>query len=197
MDYLLRISAVIDRVNTHVGRIVTWLILAAVLISAGNAIARKTLSMGSNALLEVQWYLFAAAFMLGAAATFLKNGHIRIDVLAGKLSTRSRMLIDIVGIVVFLLPLCWFMLQFSLPIVLRAFVSGEMSSNAGGLIRWPVYAMLPAGFVLLALQAISELIKRFACLAGRIDDPLAIGGQDAHAQVAPLPPASVPDGAPK
>ncbi|MBA4742171.1 MAG: TRAP transporter small permease subunit [Azoarcus sp.] len=187
MGFLLKLSVLIDRANALVGRAVIWLLFAAALISAGNAIARKTLAIGSNAMLEIQWYLFAAAFMLGAAATFLNNGHVRIDVLAGRFPTRVRMFIDIVGIVVFLLPLCWFMIDFSMPIVLRAFTSGEVSSNAGGLIRWPVYALLPAGFLLLALQSVSELIKRVACLKGRIPDPLAAGRNEAAAKVAPIP----------
>lgn len=173
MGFLLKISALIDSLNRLVGKAMIWLILAAAVISAGNAIARKAFSMGSNAWLEIQWYLFAAAFMLGAAATFLNNGHVRIDVLAGKLSARKRAIIDIGGILIFLLPLCWFMIDFSWPIVSRAYEFGEMSSNAGGLIRWPVYAMLPAGFALLGLQAISELIKRIGFLAGQAPDPLA------------------------
>lgn len=179
MGFLLKISALIDSLNRLVGKAMIWLILAAAVISAGNAIARKAFSLGSNAWLEIQWYLFAAAFMLGAAATFLNNGHVRIDVLAGKLSGRKRALIDIGGILIFLLPLCWFMIDFSLPLVMRAYETGEMSSNAGGLIRWPVYAMLPAGFALLALQAISELIKRAGFLTGQAPDPLA--QDEAHA----------------
>lgn len=185
MGFLLKISALIDSLNRLVGKAMIWLILAAAVISAGNAIARKAFSLGSNAWLEIQWYLFAAAFMLGAAATFLNNGHVRIDVLAGKLSGRNRALVDIGGIVIFLLPLCWFMIDFSWPIVSRAYEFGEMSSNAGGLIRWPVYAMLPAGFALLALQAISELIKRIGFLAGQVPDPLA-------PDETPAPPA-IPD----
>jgi TRAP-type mannitol/chloroaromatic compound transport system permease small subunit len=187
MGFLLKISALIDSLNRLVGKAMIWLILAAAVISAGNAIARKAFSMGSNAWLEIQWYLFAAAFMLGAAATFLNNGHVRIDVLAGKLSARKRALIDIGGILIFLLPLCWFMIDFSWPIVSRAYEFSEMSSNAGGLIRWPVYAMLPAGFALLGLQAISELIKRIGFLSGQAPDPLA-------QNETPAPPA-IPDAA--
>ena len=173
MGFLLKISALIDAVNRAVGHAMIWLILAATVISAGNAIARKAFSIGSNAWLEIQWYLFAAAFMLGAAATFLKNGHVRIDVLASRLSTRTRAYIDIGGIVLFLLPLCWFMIDFAWPLVARAYEFKEMSSNAGGLIRWPVYAMLPLGFALLGLQAFSELFKRIGFLAGRAPDPFA------------------------
>lgn len=173
MGFLLKLSAAIDAANRFIGKSMIWLILAAALISAGNAIARKLFSVGSNAFLEVQWYLFAAAFMLGAAATFLNNGHVRIDVLAGKLASRKRAIIDIGGILIFLLPLCYFMIDFSWPLVTRAYEFGEMSSNAGGLIRWPVYATLPAGFALLALQALSELIKRAAFLTGHGPDPFA------------------------
>src|SRR5690606_36104481 len=158
MGFLLKISSIIDRLNRLVGKAMIWLILAAVLISTGNALARKLYSIGSNAWLEIQWYLYAAAFMLAAGATFLNNGHVRIDVLAGRFSSRTRTIIDIVGITLFLLPLCVFMIDFSWPLVTQAYESGEMSSNAGGLIRWPFYAMLPAGFLLLGLQAISELI---------------------------------------
>lgn len=174
MGFLLKFSALVDAINRLVGKAVIWLILIAAIISAGNAIARKVFSVGSNALLEIQWYLFAAAFLLGAAATFLQNGHVRIDVLANRLSNRTRAWIDIAGIVLFLLPLCWFMIQFSVPIVERAYRLGEMSSNAGGLIRWPVYATLPAGFALLGLQAISELIKRVGFLKGLVEDPFAL-----------------------
>ena len=181
MGFLLKISAAIDAANRLVGKAMIWFILAAAVISAGNAVARKAFSMGSNAWLEIQWYLFAAAFMLAAAATFLNNGHVRIDVLASRLSSRARACIDIGGILIFLLPLCYFMIDFSWPLVTRAYEFGEMSSNAGGLIRWPVYATLPAGFALLALQAISELIKRAGFLAGAAPDPFAQPDDAAHA----------------
>lgn len=186
MGFLLMFSAAIDAANRLIGKAMIWLIFAAAVISAGNAVARKAFSIGSNAWLEIQWYLFAAAFMLGAAATFLNNGHVRIDVLAGKLTSRTRAFIDIGGILIFLLPLCYFMIDFSWPLVMRAYETGEMSSNAGGLIRWPVYATLPAGFALLALQAISELIKRAGFIAGQAPDPFA--QDDAHA-----PPTAVPE----
>lgn len=187
MGFLLKISAAIDAANRLVGKAMIWFILAAAVISAGNAVARKAFSMGSNAWLEIQWYLFAAAFMLAAAATFLNNGHVRIDVLASRLSSRARACIDIGGILIFLLPLCYFMIDFSWPLVTRAYEFGEMSSNAGGLIRWPVYATLPAGFALLALQALSELIKRAGFLAGAAPDPFAQPDDTAHA---------APDGSP-
>lgn len=187
MQALLKFSRGIDAVTHLIGRHIIWLVLAAVLISTLNAIARKAFNVGSNAFLEIQWYLFAAVFMFGASATFLQNAHVRIDVLANKLTKRTRILIDIAGIVVFLLPLCYFMIDFSFPIVRAAYLSGEVSSNAGGLIRWPVYALVPLGFALLALQAASELIKRVAFLQGLAPDPLAHGGHD-------VPPAG-PDAA--
>lgn len=192
MGFLLKISAAIDAANRLVGKAMIWCILAAAVISAGNAVARKAFSLGSNAWLEIQWYLFAAAFMLAAAATFLNNGHVRIDVLAGKLSSRARACVDIGGILIFLLPLCYFMIDFSWPLVVRAYEFGEMSSNAGGLIRWPVYATLPAGFALLALQAVSELIKRAGFLAGVAPDPFA-QPDEAEPHAAPID--GTPDGA--
>lgn len=180
MGTLLRLSALIDALTRFVGKSTIWLVLAATLISALNAIARKAFNVGSNAYLEIQWYLFAGVFMLGAGYVFLQNAHVRIDVVASKLSMRTRNIIDIVGIVLFLLPMCWFMIQFAWPVVVGAYVSGEMSSNAGGLIRWPVYALVPLGFGLLALQAISELIKRFAFLQGKAPNPLLHGAHESN-----------------
>lgn len=180
MDTLLRLSGIIDAVSRFFGKFIIWLVLAATLISAGNAIARKAFNIGSNAFLEIQWYLFGAVFLLGAGYTFLQNAHVRIDVVAGRLSTRTRMFIDIGGILIFLLPMCWFMIDFALPVVKAAYESGEVSSNAGGLIRWPVYALVPVGFSLLGLQAISELIKRFAFLQGKGPNPLLHGAHDGH-----------------
>ncbi|MFN3987166.1 MAG: TRAP transporter small permease subunit [Rhodocyclaceae bacterium] len=180
MGTLLRIAHVVDGFSRLVGKCIIWLILLATFISAGNAIARKALNIGSNAFLEIQWYLYAAVFMLGAGVVFLQNGHVRIDVLAGRLSRRTRMYVDIVGILVFLLPLCYFMISFAWPIMERAYVTGEVSSNTGGLIRWPMYALVPAGFILLALQALSELVKRVAFLTGHGPDPL---GTDGHGGV--------------
>lgn len=180
MDTLLSLSRAIDAVSRFFGRFIIWLVLAAALISAANAIARKAFNIGSNAFLEIQWYLFGAVFLLGAGYTLLQNAHVRIDVLAGKLSMRTRMYIDIGGILVFLLPMCWFMIEFAWPVVVGAYVSGEMSSNSGGLIRWPVYALVPLGFGLLGLQAISELIKRFAFLQGKGPNPLLHGAHESN-----------------
>ena len=180
MDTLLRLSRIIDAVSRFFGKFIIWLVLAATLISAGNAIARKAFNIGSNAFLEIQWYLFGAVFLLGAGYAFLQNAHVRIDVVASRLSMRTRMFIDIAGIIVFVLPMCWFMIDFALPVVKGAYVSGEMSSNSGGLIRWPVYALVPLGFALLGLQAISELIKRFAFLQGKAPNPLLHGAHEGN-----------------
>ena len=180
MDTLLRLSRIIDALSRFFGKFIIWLVLAATLISAGNAIARKAFNIGSNAFLEIQWYLFGAVFLLGAGYTFLQNAHVRIDVVASRLSMRTRMFIDIAGIIVFVLPMCWFMIDFALPVVKGAYVSGEMSSNSGGLIRWPVYALVPIGFGLLGVQAISELIKRFAFLQGKAPNPLLHGAHEGN-----------------
>jgi TRAP-type mannitol/chloroaromatic compound transport system permease small subunit len=174
MSTLLSLSRLIDRFNEQVGRWIRWLVLAAVLLSAGNAIVRKIFSTSSNALLEIQWYLFAGVFMLGAGYAFLRNVHVRIDFVSSKLSKRANTVIDILGIVVFLIPLCVILITLSWPFFYNAWVTGEMSSNAGGLIRWPVLALIPLGFSILLLQGISELIKRFAYLLGAIDEPMTM-----------------------
>lgn len=181
MKILLRLSRLIDVTNRLLGRLTPWLVFAAVLISASNAVARKALNLSSNAFLEVQWYLFAAVFLLGAGFVLLENAHVRIDVLAGKLSMRARNWIDVVGLLVFLLPLCGFMIKLSWPYVWQAYVSGEISQNYGGLIRWPVYALVPLGFGLLGLQALSELIKRLAFLRGAGPNPLQGGDGEEEA----------------
>ena len=174
MKYLMLFSRAIDALNGGLGKVLMWLILLTVLISAGNAISRYAFSISSNAWLEIQWYLFGAVFLLGAGFAFLRNAHVRIDVVSSRLSARTRNWIDIVGILVFLLPLCYLMIALGWPLFERAWISGEMSPNAGGLIRWPAYLMIPLGFALLALQALSELIKRF--------NFLYFGGPDALAQ---------------
>jgi len=143
-----------------------WLVLAAVLISTANAISRKAFNFSSNAYLEIQWYLFSAVFLIGAGYTLLRNEHVRIDAVSQRWSRRTQVLVDIVGIVAFLLPLCCWIISMSLPLAIRAFEAGEVSTNAGGLIRWPVYALIPLGFALLAIQAFSEVIKRIAFLRG-------------------------------
>jgi len=169
---LLRLSRLIDWINERVGRAVMWLVLVAVVISAGNALVRKLFNTSSNALLEIQWYLFAAIFMLAAGYTFLRNEHVRIDILTSRLSARGQNVVDILGILFFLLPMAVLILWLSWPIVMTSLASGEMSQNSGGLIRWPVKMLLPLGLGLLVLQAFSELVKRIAFLAGHGPDPL-------------------------
>jgi TRAP-type mannitol/chloroaromatic compound transport system permease small subunit len=169
---LLGISRLIDRLSMLVGQSTMWLILAVTIISAVNAIIRKAFDVSSNAWLELQWYLFAAVFLLAAGYVFLKNAHVRIDFVSSRLTSRARNWIDIVGIVAFLIPLCLIVIWLSWPLFYNSYVSGEMSQNAGGLIRWPVFLMMPLGFGLLLLQSISELIKRVAFLRGAIEDPL-------------------------
>ncbi len=173
MRGLLAFSKLVDKFNTGVGWLMMWMILASTVISCVNAIVRKVFDVGSNAFLEVQWYLFAASFLLAAGYTLLNNEHVRIDVVSSRFTKRTQIWMDIVGFVVFLIPLCSAILWFSAPFFLNGLRSGEVSANAGGLILWPVYLMLPLGFAFLMLQAISELIKRFAFLQGLIDDPTA------------------------
>ncbi|MDO8387989.1 MAG: TRAP transporter small permease subunit [Polaromonas sp.] len=177
MQHLLSLSRLIDTISTWIGKLTMWLILATTLISAGNAIVRKAFDTSSNGLLEIQWYLFAAVFMLGAGYGFLRNSHVRIDFISTRLSDRTRNWIDVLGIVFVLIPFCILLITLSWPFFVNAYNNGEMSQNAGGLIRWPVYLLVPVGFMLLMLQALSELIKRIAFLRGLIDDP--IGGESA------------------
>jgi TRAP-type mannitol/chloroaromatic compound transport system permease small subunit len=185
MPFLLTLSRAIDRLSEFIGRWVAWLVLAAVLISAGNASMRKAFSISSNAYLEIQWYLFSAVFLLAAGYTMLRQEHVRIDVISGHLSKRKQIWIDIIGICCFLLPFVIQVIVLSMPLVLKAYHTGEVSSNAGGLIRWPVFALLPIGFVLLGLQGVSELIKRIAFLRGLIPDPTAKShGSSAEAELA-------------
>jgi len=168
---LLKLSQLIDWLNERVGKAAFWLVLLMTIFSAGNATVRFIFNYSSNGLLEIQWYLFAAVFILCSPYTLQKNEHVRIDVLAGKLSPKGQAVIDIIGTLFFLLPMVIVVLWLSLPLVAESYKINEMSSNAGGLIRWPVKALLPIGFTLLALQGISELIKRIAFLAGLIEDP--------------------------
>jgi TRAP-type mannitol/chloroaromatic compound transport system permease small subunit len=171
MHALLKFSKAVDALNAFVGRWVIWLILAATVISGINAIVRKAFNYSSNAYLEVQWYLFAAAFLLAAGYTLLHGEHVKIDVISSRLSKRKQIWIDIIGFSLFLTPVCLVMLYYGTPFFLQGYRSGEMSSNAGGLIRWPVYLMIPLGFGLLLLQGLSELVKRIAFLKGLVPDP--------------------------
>ncbi len=171
MDSLLCLSKRIDQFSEWVGRWVAWLVLAAVLISACNAISRKAFNLSSNAFLEIQWYLFAAVFMLAAGYTLMRQEHVKIDVVSGRFSKRTQIWIDIAGICLFLFPFVIYIITLAMPLVINAYVTKEMSSNAGGLIRWPVFAMLPLGLLLLGVQGVSELIKRIAFLQGMIPDP--------------------------
>jgi TRAP-type mannitol/chloroaromatic compound transport system permease small subunit len=171
---LLKLSEIIDWLNEWVGKLAMWLVLAAVLISAGNAIVRKAFNISSNAWLEIQWYLFAGVFMLGVGYVMLRNAHVRIDFISSKLSKRTNAIIDAIGIVVFTIPLAVIMINLGWPLFERAWTSGEMSQNAGGLIRWPVLLLVPLGFAILLLQAVSELIKRVGFLTGHRTEPFSV-----------------------
>ena len=171
MKVLLSISHAIDALNERVGRTVLWLVLVMALVSAANALARYLFNLSSNAWLELQWYLFAAVFLLCAGYTLLNDEHIRIDVISSRLSRRTQVWIDIFGTLFFLLPVSLFIMWLSWPVFMNAWTSQEISSNAGGLIRWPARLLVPLGFCLLSLQGISELIKRVAFLRGLIPDP--------------------------
>jgi TRAP-type mannitol/chloroaromatic compound transport system permease small subunit len=171
MSFWLKLSKAIDALNAFVGRWVIWLILGSTIISGINAAVRKAFNTSSNAYLEVQWYLFAAAFLLASGYTLLNGEHVKIDVVSSRLSKRKQIWIDILGYIFFLTPMCVAVLWFAVPFFVQGLRSGEMSSNAGGLIRWPVYLMMPIGFALLLLQGWSELIKRIAFLKGLIEDP--------------------------
>jgi TRAP-type mannitol/chloroaromatic compound transport system permease small subunit len=184
MTPLLQLSRLIDAMSERLGKLGMWLILATTLISATNAIVRKVFDISSNAFLEIQWYLFAAVFLLGGGFVFLRNAHVRIDFISSKFSNRTRNWIDIVGIIVFVVPLCYMMIALGWPLFERAYSSGEMSSNAGGLIRWPVYLFIPLGFAVLLLQSMSELIKRVAFLKGVGPDVLAHAGHDETEELA-------------
>ena len=185
MTLLLKLSQLIDKLNERVGKGAFWLILLMTIICSINASVRFIFNYSSNGLLEIQWYLFAAVFILCSPYTLQKNEHVRIDVLAGKLSPRGQAVIDIIGTLFFLLPMVIVVLWLSLPLVADSIRINEMSANAGGLIRWPVKIILPIGFTLLALQGISELIKRIAFLAGLIEDPSSKGkGPSAEEELA-------------
>lgn len=172
MQALLKLSGLIDQINEGIGRAATWLVLIVVVISSGNAVMRYSINWSSNGLLEIQWYLFSAIFMLCAAYVLKKNEHIRIDVITGRLSPRAQNWIDVFGFLVFLLPMVILTLYLSWPVFMNAWNTGEGSPNPGGLVRWPVRLLLPVGFFLLLLQGVSELIKRLAFLAGSGSNPL-------------------------
>ena len=171
MKALLGFSRLIDVVTEKIGKAVSWLILVAVLVSAGNAVVRKAFNVSSNAWLEAQWYLFGGAFMLAAAYTLSQNEHIRIDVVYGMFSRRVQHWIDLFGHIFFLMPFVLLMLYYFVPYVRMSYVSGEVSSSAGGLIIWPAKAILLIGFILLALQGVSEIIKKIGIMTGNMDDP--------------------------
>jgi len=174
MSALLSLSRLIDAISLGLGKLIGWLILAATVISAVNAVLRKLFSIGSNSALEIQWYLFAGVFMLGVGYVMLKNDHVRIDFISSRFSRRTNAIIDSIGLIVFTIPLAWIMIDLAWPYFMRAYNSGEMSQNAGGLIRWPVIALIPIGFGLLLLQSLSELIKRIGFLTGHRDQPFSV-----------------------
>ncbi len=171
MNFLLKTSRLIDAFSERLGGALIWLVLAAAVISAINATVRKAFNTSSNAFLEIQWYLFAAVFLLGAGYTMLRQGHVKIDVILGRFSKRTQILVECFGIVCFLMPFVYAVISLVWPLVVLAYQSGEMSENAGGLIRWPVFALVPLGFALLGLQGLSELIKRIGFLKGLCADP--------------------------
>jgi TRAP-type mannitol/chloroaromatic compound transport system permease small subunit len=171
MNALLKLSQLIDSITEFVGRSIIWVVLVVTLISCGNAIMRYTINYSSNAFLEIQWYLFAVIFLFGAGYTLKKNEHVRIDLIAGKFSKRGQAMIDIFGIIFFLMPMAIAIMWMSWPIFLLALKTNEMSSNAGGLILWPARLMVPLGFFLLVMQGLSELIKKVGFLQGLCPDP--------------------------
>lgn len=177
MSALLSLSRLIDRLNEKVGHIFLWLVLATVLISAANAVVRKVFNYSSNAFLEIQWYFFSTIFLFLAGYTLLRNEHVRIDVIAGRLSKRAQIWIDIFGTLFFLLPMAILLGWLGWPVFVEALERHEVSTNAGGLIIWPARLLVPIGFVLLALQGVSELIKRVAFLRGLIPDPTEKRGE--------------------
>lgn len=169
MQPLLKLSRMIDRLNEIIGEGISWALLAAVLICSGNALIRYGLNRSSNAWLEIQWYLFAAMFLLASAYTLRRNEHVRIDVIADRFSKRTQVWIDVFGFVFFMLPMTLVILYYAIPFALLSYTSQEMSGNSGGLILWPAKVLIPIGFFLLTLQGISELIKRIGYLLGKVD----------------------------
>ncbi|WP_291988610.1 TRAP transporter small permease subunit [Candidatus Accumulibacter sp. ACC007] len=171
MNGLLKLSRLIDRLTELVGRSVIWLVLIVTLIGAGNAVMRYTIDYSSNAFLEIQWYLFSAIFLFCAGYTLMRNEHVRIDLVAGRFSRRGQAMIDIFGIIFFLMPMAIAIMYMSWPIFILAYETNEQSSNAGGLTVWPVRLMVPIGFFLLVIQGFSELIKRIGFVQGLCPDP--------------------------
>ncbi|NEX61543.1 TRAP transporter small permease subunit [Noviherbaspirillum galbum] len=169
MSFLLSLSRLIDLLNEKVGNAVSWALLLSVFICTGNALVRYTFNTSSNAWLEIQWYLFSAIFLLATSYTLRRNEHVRIDVIAGRFSKRTQVIIDVLGFLVFLLPMALIILYYSVPYALLSIQNQEMSSNAGGLIVWPAKLLIPVGFFLLTLQGISEFIKRIGYLKGVVD----------------------------
>lgn len=169
MKSLLKLSKSIDFLNDKIGIIASWMVLLACVISAGNAMVRYGFNMSSNAWLEIQWYLFAGMVMLGAANTLRRNEHVRVDVFYNHYSARTRLWVDLVGTLIFLLPMTILIGWLGWPMLANSFSIGETSSNAGGLLRWPVKLMVPLGFLLLTLQGCSETIKRAAALTGHLE----------------------------
>ena len=168
MGALIRLSKVIDAINDRLGIVANWLVLLACLISAGNAMSRYAFDLSSNAWLEIQWYLFAAIVMLGASYTLKMNEHVRVDIVYTHLSERGKEWLDLIGTAVFLVPSMLTIAWYSIPFFLQSWQVQEISGNAGGLLRWPVKILVPVGFTLVALQGISEIIKRAASLRGDV-----------------------------
>ena len=169
MNGLIAISRWIDNITDKFAVAATWAVFASCFISAANAIVRYLANYSSNAYLEIQWYLFAACVMLGAAQVLRVNEHVRVDVIYGLYSGRTKALIDLAGLILFLMPVMVVMIYYSWPLFVKMYVTGEMSNNASGLIRWPAMLMLPLGFALLFVQGLSEIIKRVAWLAHKYD----------------------------
>lgn len=171
MNWLLAFARLIDALTERIGRVVIWLVLAATLISAGNALSRYLLGASSNAWLEIQWYLFGAIFLLAAGYTLKHNGHVRIDIFYNRFGPRGQAWIDLIGGLLFLLPMAVLLTWLAWPMFHEAWVMHEMSPDAGGLVRWPVKLLLPVGFSLLALQGVAEVIKRIGVLSGHLELP--------------------------
>lgn len=184
MNALLKFSSLIDALTERIGKTTTWLVLVVALISATNASMRYTINWSSNGLLEIQWYLFSAIFLLCSGYTLMKNEHVRIDIISGRFSAKTRAWIDVFGFIAFLFPMVYLFVTLGWPFFVVTYQTGEVSSNAGGLIRWPVKLLLPIGFALLAAQGVSELIKRFAFIQGLIPDPNERHGKTAEEELA-------------